>query len=94
MLFFLYLVYTLPLLLQINVIYPQSSINENNLWIVKPGAKSRGRGIMVMDNLAEILKLVSPTVSKKENKWVVQKYIGIYSLQCNPGAISNVYQNQ
>ena len=29
-----------------------------------------------MNNLSDILNLSSDTVSKKENRWVIQKYIG------------------
>ena len=51
----------------------QYSINgEQNLWIVKPGHQSRGRGITVLTKYNEILKYIK---EGKGRHWVVQKYI-------------------
>jgi tubulin monoglycylase TTLL3/8 len=51
--------------------YPQFEINGmSNIWIVKPGGLSRGRGISCYNTLPEILEHV-----QKEGTWVVQKYI-------------------
>lgn len=47
----------------------------NNLWIVKPGAKSRGRGILVFNKLEDIVARIS-TFNNNEVRFVVQKYIG------------------
>jgi Biotin carboxylase len=51
-----------------------------NLWIVKPGAKSRGRGIQVMYKLEDIIQKITAT-NTNDPRFVVQKYIGKKSLQ-------------
>uniref|UniRef100_A0A8B9FYP4 Tubulin monoglycylase TTLL3-like protein n=1 Tax=Amazona collaria TaxID=241587 RepID=A0A8B9FYP4_9PSIT len=49
----------------------------HNLWIIKPGAMSRGRGITCSARLEEVLELsgkcAAPSVQPRQ--WVVQKYV-------------------
>ncbi|XP_073941050.1 tubulin glycylase 3A-like, partial [Choristoneura fumiferana] len=55
--------------------WPQIDIDGVlNIWIVKPGAKCRGRGIQLMNNIKDIIGLINiPTAQK--SRYVVQKYI-------------------
>jgi len=56
---------------------PQSFIEgDKNLWIIKPGAMSRGRGVGVYNNLKQIIDLLGHDLNViANNKWVAQKYI-------------------
>ncbi|XP_015730448.1 tubulin monoglycylase TTLL3 isoform X2 [Coturnix japonica] len=46
---------------------------EHNVWILKPGAASRGRGIVCAARLNQLLQLAGCAV--REGRWVVQKYV-------------------
>jgi len=45
---------------------------EYNVWILKPGTQSRGRGIQVCDSLPKIVREMRADVS---GRWVIQKYL-------------------
>ena len=48
---------------------------SNNLWIVKPAGKSRGRGIATFQDLNKILDYTDAKTSGNGEQWVVQKYM-------------------
>ncbi|NXJ20997.1 TTLL3 monoglycylase, partial [Dicrurus megarhynchus] len=57
---------------------PQLGIEGNlNVWILKPSAKSRGRGIVCATRLEEVLELSRSCTAPSAQvcEWVVQKYV-------------------
>jgi len=56
---------------------------SNNLWIVKPAGKSRGRGIATFKDLPKILDYVDAKTNGGGQQWIVQKYME------NPLTIAN-----
>jgi len=77
----------LSLVDKMKIHWPQYSLDGyQNLWIVKPANKCRGRGIILMDNLKKILGVVNPSIASK-SRYVVQKYIGEYT---NPSGLPEI----
>jgi tubulin monoglycylase TTLL3/8 len=51
--------YTAQVLVKLKNKFPQYSLNgTNNIWIVKPGQKSRGRGIEVFTKYEDIIQFI------------------------------------
>uniref|UniRef100_A0A5K3FZW1 Tubulin monoglycylase TTLL3-like n=1 Tax=Mesocestoides corti TaxID=53468 RepID=A0A5K3FZW1_MESCO len=56
--------------------FPQFNLDgQRNIWIVKPGSKSRGRGITCQKKLETIILLTTGTGMTMDERFVVQKYI-------------------
>ena len=54
-------------------ILPQTYMNgSKNLWIIKPGQQSNGRGIKMFNNIGDILSHIN---GAKCNMFVAQKYV-------------------
>ncbi|KAF7992932.1 hypothetical protein HCN44_005713 [Aphidius gifuensis] len=45
-----------------------------NIWILKPGNKSRGRGIVLVNKIEDVIAKINPA-NKSDTRFVVQKYI-------------------
>ncbi|KAM4676051.1 protein monoglycylase TTLL8-like [Discoglossus pictus] len=61
---------------KMRAVISQMSIDGiKNVWIIKPAAKSRGRDILCMDKLEDILNFVQRDSITAKDKWIVQKYI-------------------
>jgi len=48
----------LDIIERLRKMFPQTDLNgEQNIWIIKPSQSSRGRGIVLMKNLIEIMQI-------------------------------------
>ncbi|XP_038157255.1 tubulin monoglycylase TTLL3 [Cyprinodon tularosa] len=65
------------MLQQLEKVNPQLGIDgKQNIWIIKPVAMSRGRGIKCVKHLDQILRPVDKySAITSPSRWVVQKYI-------------------
>ncbi|OON19969.1 Tubulin-tyrosine ligase family protein, partial [Opisthorchis viverrini] len=55
---------------------PQFDLDgTSNIWILKPGAKSRGRGITCSNRLDEVLRISQGSLNCGDCRFVVQKYL-------------------
>ncbi|CAL7950650.1 unnamed protein product [Xylocopa violacea] len=55
--------------------WPQLDMDGvSNVWIMKPGNKSRGRGIVLLNKLEDVMAKMNPS-NKSDTRYVVQKYI-------------------
>lgn len=62
---------------KVKLLWPQFTLDGTlNIWIIKPGNKCRGRGIILMNNIKQIINTVNPPMSATKSRYVVQKYIG------------------
>lgn len=56
---------------KMKILWPQYGLDGTlNIWIIKPGNKCRGRGIMLMNNIKQIISIVNPPVSATKSRYV------------------------
>ncbi|KAJ8683626.1 hypothetical protein QAD02_019418 [Eretmocerus hayati] len=71
-----YLLAARHLLKKVKNYWPQLEMDgTQNVWILKPGNKSRGRGIVLLNKLDDIIARVSPSNKSTDTRFVIQKYI-------------------
>ncbi|GAA53152.1 tubulin monoglycylase TTLL3 [Clonorchis sinensis] len=57
-------------------LHPQYDLDgTSNIWILKPGAKSRGRGIICSNRLDEVLRISQGSLNCGDSRFVAQKYL-------------------
>jgi tubulin monoglycylase TTLL3/8 len=61
---------------RIKMVWPQYYLDGTlNIWIIKPGNKCRGRGIMLMNNIKQIIATVNPPTRKSLDAYIRCKNI-------------------